>query len=53
MYPFCYLLQGNLIGRAVIEYCDGGPPVGESSSLPDVTIIIYFIWFVINITTPR
>jgi hypothetical protein len=22
-----YLLQGNLIGRAVIEYCDNGPPV--------------------------
>lgn len=22
-----FFLQGNLIGRAVIEYCDCGPPV--------------------------
>lgn len=31
----CYL-QGNLIGRAVVEFCDGGPPVR--------VLIIHFIY---------
>lgn len=23
----CLVLQGNLIGRGVVEFCEGGPPV--------------------------
>lgn len=31
------ILQGNLIGRAVVEYCEGGPQVGEKSLKQDFT----------------
>nr|AAK31283.1 putative palmitoyl-protein thioesterase [Oryza sativa Japonica Group] len=32
-YSIVGLSQGNLIGRAVIEYCDGGPPVKNFISI--------------------
>ncbi|CAD6212058.1 unnamed protein product [Miscanthus lutarioriparius] len=32
-YNIVGLSQGNLIGRAVIEYCDGGPPVKNFISI--------------------
>ncbi|XP_044971958.1 palmitoyl-protein thioesterase 1-like isoform X3 [Hordeum vulgare subsp. vulgare] len=32
-YNIIGLSQGNLIGRAVIEYCDGGPPVKNFISI--------------------
>ncbi|KAK9095209.1 hypothetical protein Scep_026678 [Stephania cephalantha] len=32
-YNIVGLSQGNLIGRAVVEYCDGGPPVKNLISL--------------------
>ncbi|KAM3409786.1 hypothetical protein ACQJBY_002200 [Aegilops geniculata] len=32
-YSIIGLSQGNLIGRAVIEYCDGGPPVKNFISI--------------------
>ncbi|XP_027084921.1 uncharacterized protein [Coffea arabica] len=32
-YNIVGLSQGNLIGRAVVEYCDGGPPVKNFVSL--------------------
>lgn len=32
-YNIVGLSQGNLIGRAVVEYCDGGPPVKNFISL--------------------
>ncbi|KAG8374682.1 hypothetical protein BUALT_Bualt10G0021300 [Buddleja alternifolia] len=32
-YNFVGLSQGNLIGRAVVEFCDGGPPVRNFISL--------------------
>lgn len=32
-YNVVGLSQGNLIGRAVLEYCDGGPPINNFISL--------------------
>lgn len=33
------MLQGNLIGRAVVEYCEGGPQVGEKSLKHNFTVL--------------
>lgn len=34
----CHAFQGNLVGRGVIELCDGGPPVSAYPSTSKVIL---------------